>query len=111
MKLHTLAAACAAFVSLSATAALAAEPVTVKLQQPLAQPMKFIAGGAIFNCEADTCVTGATTSGTFGTDTCKTVASKAGAVAAFAGRKALDDNRLAQCNTAAAVTTTALAKR
>ena len=104
MKLHTLAAACAAFVSLSATAALAAEPVTVKLQSPVAQPVKFIAGGAIFACEADTCVAGATTSNTFGSDTCK-------AVAAFQGRHSLDETRLAQCNTAAAASSTALAKR
>ncbi|MDB5417001.1 MAG: hypothetical protein JWP50_420 [Phenylobacterium sp.] len=111
MKLHTLAAACAAFVSLSATAALAAEPVTVKLQSPVAQPVKFIAGGAIFNCEADTCVAGATTSNTFGSDTCKTVAAKVGAIAAFQGRRSLDEARLAQCNTAAAASSTALAKR
>jgi hypothetical protein len=111
MKLHTLAAACAAFVSLSATAALAAEPVTVKLQAPVAQPVKFIAGGAIFNCDGDTCVANATTSSTFGADTCKTVASKVGAVATFNGRKALDEARLAQCNTAAAASNTALAKR
>ena len=111
MKLHTLAAACAAFVSLSATAALAAEPVTVKLQAPVAQPVKFIAGGAIFNCQSDTCVANATTSGTFGTETCKAIAAKVGAVANFNGRRSLDDARLAQCNTAAASSTTALAKR
>jgi hypothetical protein len=111
MKLHTLAAACAAFVSLSATAALAAEPVTVKLQSPVAQPVKFIAGGAVFACEGDTCVAGATTSSTFGADTCKIIAGKVGAVSTFNGRKALDEARLAQCNTAAIATTTALAKR
>jgi hypothetical protein len=111
MKLHTLAAACAAFVSLSATAALAAEPVTVKLQAPVAQPVKFIAGGAIFNCDGDTCVANATTSATFGADTCKTVAAKVGAVSTFTGRKALDEARLAQCNIAAVASNTALAKR
>jgi len=111
MKLHTLAAACAAFVSLSATAALAAEPVTVKLQAPVAQPVKFIAGGAVFTCEADTCFAKATTSNTFGADTCKAIAAKVGAVATFEGRKALDEARLAQCNVAAAPSSTALAKR
>ncbi|MDB5476223.1 MAG: hypothetical protein JWP49_1734 [Phenylobacterium sp.] len=111
MKLHTLAAACAAFVSLSATAALAAEPVTVKLQAPVAQPVKFIAGGAVFNCDGDTCVANATTSSTFGADTCKTVAAKVGAVSTFTGRKALDEARLAQCNIAAVASNTALAKR
>lgn len=111
MKLHTLAAACAALVSISATAAFAAEPVTVKLQQPVAQSVKFIAGGAVFNCEGDTCFAGATTSNTFGAETCKAVAAKVGAVANFTGRKTLDDARLAQCNVAAAATNTALAKR
>ena len=56
MKLLTLAAACAAVVTLSAAPAFAAEPVTAKLQQPVAQPTKFIAGGAMFNCEGDACV-------------------------------------------------------
>jgi hypothetical protein len=111
MKLHTLAAACAAFVSLSATAALAAEPVTVKLQAPVASPVKFIAGGAMFDCQADTCVASATTSNTFGADTCKAVAAKVGAVTGFTGRKALDDARLAQCNLAANPSNSALAKR
>jgi len=111
MKLRMIAAACAAISALSATAALAAEPVTVKLQAPVASPVKFIAGGAVFNCEGDTCFAGATTTSTFGADTCKAVASKAGAVASFTGRRALDDARLAQCNTAAAASSSALAKR
>jgi hypothetical protein len=101
MKLRTLAAACAALVSLSATAAFAAEPVTAKLQAPVASPVKFIAGGAIFSCEGDTCFAGAATSQTFATATCKTVAAKVGAVAAFEGRKSLDESRLAECNAAA----------
>jgi hypothetical protein len=111
MKLHTVAAARAALVSLSATAALAAEPVTVKLQTPVAQKVKFIAGGAVFVCEADTCVAGATTSNTFGADTCKAVAAKVGPVATFEGRRSLDEARLAQCNTAAAPSGTTIAKR
>lgn len=111
MKLQTLAAACAAFVSLTATAALAAEPVTVKLQAPVAQPVKFIAGGAVFSCEADTCYAGATTTATFGSETCKAIAAKVGAVSAFGGRRSLDETKLAQCNTAAAASSSALAKR
>ena len=111
MKLQTLAAACAAFVSLTATAALAAEPVTVKLQAPIAQPVKFIAGGAVFNCEGDTCYAGATTTATFGAETCKAIAAKVGAISAFEGRRSLDETKLAQCNTAAAASNTALAKR
>ena len=112
MKLQTLAAACAAVISLSATAAFAAEPVTAKLAQPVASPVKFIAGGAVFNCDGDTCVANATTTQTYATDTCKTVASKVGAIATFAGRRSFDDARLAQCNVAAAKTAaTTLAKQ
>ena len=110
MKLRTLAAACAALVSLSATAALAAEPVTAKLQQPLAQPTKFIAGGAIFACEADACVASVPMSQTFSTATCKAVAAKVGAVASFGGRKSLEDARLSECNAAVQAKTT-LAKQ
>jgi hypothetical protein len=105
MKLRTLAAACAAVVSLSATAtaafAFAPETVTAKLQAPVATPVKFIAGGAIFSCEGATCVAAAPTSQTFATGTCKTVAAKVGAVATFEGRKTLDESRLAECNAAA----------
>ena len=111
MKLRTLAAACAAVVSLSATAALAAEPVTAKLQQPVAQPTKFIAGGAIFVCEADACVASVPTSQTFATATCKAVAAKVGAISTFGGRKALDDARMAECNAAAPAKATAIAKQ
>jgi hypothetical protein len=111
MKLQTLAAACVAAAAFS-TAAFAAEPVTVKLAQPVAQPTKFIAGGAVFNCEADTCTAGATTTSTYAVDTCKTVASKVGAVATFAGRRSFDDARLAQCNVSAAkAPATTLAKQ
>ena len=111
MKLQTLAAACAAIASLSATAAFAGEPVTVKLQAPVAQPVKFIAGGAVFNCEGDTCFAGATTTSTYGADTCKAIASKVGAVATFASRRSFDDAKLAQCNMAATASSSALAKR
>jgi hypothetical protein len=101
MKLLTLAAACAAVATLSAAPAFAAEPVTAKLQQPVAQPTKFIAGGAMFNCEADACVATATTSETFSTGACKAVAAKVGPIAAFTGGKAMDEARLGACNSVA----------
>ena len=97
MKLQIL-AACAALVSLSAGQALAADAVTAKLQSPVAEKTKFIAGGAMFNCEGDTCVASVPTSQTFSTATCKVVADKVGPVTEFAGRKSLDDGRLADCN-------------
>lgn len=104
MKLRTLAAACAALTSLTATAAFASDPVSVKLQQPLAQPTKFIAGGAMFNCEADACIARAAMSNTYSVDTCKTVAAKVGAVSAFSDRRSFDETRLANCNASAAAT-------
>ena len=71
MKLQIL-AACAALVSLSAGSALAADPITAKLSSPVAANTKFIAGGAMFKCEADLCVALAPTSTTYATSTCKT---------------------------------------
>ena len=96
----TLVAACAALTTLVAAPAFAGEPVTAKLAQPVAQPVKFIAGGAMFNCEADACTALATTSETFSTATCKTIAGKLGTVAAFTSAKAMDDARLGACNAA-----------
>lgn len=101
MKLRTLAAACVALASLSATAAFAADPVSAKLSSPLAEPVKFIAGGAVFQCEGDTCLARATVTDTYSTDTCKQVAAKVGPIAAFVGRRTLDDAHLAQCNASA----------
>ena len=100
MKLRTLAAACAAVMSVSfaAGAAMADDPITAKLQTPVAEKTKFIAGGAMFNCEGDTCVAAAPTSQTFAASTCKTIADKVGVVASFEGRKTLDEGKLASCN-------------
>jgi len=113
MKLQIL-AACAALVTLSAGSAFAGEPITAKLSAPLAEKVKFIAGGAVFNCEGDTCITNASTSQTFATATCKTIADKVGPVTAFGGRRALEDAKLADCNAKAiakAGGTTTLAKQ
>lgn len=98
MKLRTFAAACAALTTLAAGQAFAADAVTAKLSSPVAEKTKFIAGGAMFVCEADACVAAAPTSQTFATATCKTIASKVGAVSSFAGRKTLDEAKLADCN-------------
>lgn len=97
MKLQVL-AACAALATLSAGSAVAADSVTAKLSAPVAEKVKFIAGGAMFACESDTCVAAAPTSQTFATATCKTIADKVGVVTSFQSRKALDDGRLADCN-------------
>ena len=113
LKLQIL-AACAALVTLSAGQAFAADAVTAKLSAPVAEKVKFIAGGAMFNCEADACVALAPTSQTFATATCKTIADKVGPVASFEGRKTLDEARLADCNAKALAKTgdaTKLAKQ
>lgn len=104
MKLRTLAAACAAMMSASfaAGAALADDPITVKLQTPVAEKVKFIAGGAVFLCEGDTCLAAAPSSQTYGASTCKDVAKKVGGIVSFGGaRKQLEGAKLEQCNTAA----------
>ncbi len=101
MKLLTLAAACAALVTLSTAPAFAADSVVAKLAQPLPQAMKFIAGDAVFSCDGDTCVARTPTSTTFATSTCKVVAAKVGALVSYAGEKAMDDTRLNACNSVA----------
>jgi len=102
LKRFTLAAACAALATLSvSTAAFASDPVTAKLAQPIAQPAKFIAGGAVWDCADDACVAKAATSETFSTATCKQVAAKVGPVAAFTAYRTMDDQRLAACNASA----------
>ncbi len=102
MKLLTLAAACAALVTLSAAPAFAGDPVIAKLQTPVAEKTKFIAGGAMFVCEGDACTAQATTSATLGSAACKIIAGKVGPVASFAGGpKSFDDARLGDCNSVA----------
>ena len=105
MKLLTLAAACAAVVTLSAAPAFAGDPITAKLQTPVAAKTKFIAGGAMFVCEGDACVATAPQSNTFANSTCKTIAAKVGPVASFGGYKSMDQARLADCNTVAVART------
>jgi hypothetical protein len=98
----TLAAACAALATLSvSSAAFASDPVTAKLASPVAQPVKFIAGGAVFECADDVCLAKAATSETFSTATCKQIAAKVGPVAAYTAFRAFDDQRLAACNASA----------
>lgn len=97
MKFRVL-AACAALASLSAGQALAGAAITAKLAAPVAERTKLVAGGALFICEGEACVAPTAASQTFGVATCKVIAEKVGAVAAFSGRKALGDSKLADCN-------------
>jgi hypothetical protein len=109
MKLRTFAAACAALTTLTAGSAFAADlvpSVTAKLQQPVSERTKFIAGGAMFVCQADACVAESPISQTFSTAACKTIANKVGVIAAFEGRgKTFEADRLAACNATAVAKT------
>ena len=96
MKLQLI-AACAALITLSSGSAFAADTITAKLSAPVAAKIKVIAGGAIFNCEADACVAVAK-SQTYSVAACKMIADKVGAVASFAGQKSFDDTKLSDCN-------------
>ena len=102
MKLQTLFAASAALISISfAAPALADETVVAKLQSPVAKATKFIAGGAMFVCDADDCTTETPASETFTTGTCKTIAKKAGALTSFGNiRTTFAADQLAICNSA-----------
>ena len=97
MKLQFL-AACAALITLSAGSAFAADSVTAKLATPIAGVTKFIAGGAMFMCEADACVAAVPTSETYSVPTCKAVANKVGVLIAFEGRRTLEAAKLTDCN-------------
>jgi hypothetical protein len=103
MKLATL-TACLAVTSLLAGHALAGDPVTVTLEQPLAAKTKVVADGAVWVCEKDACVVGRTPEGSlFGVAECKDLARQVGPVASFqlGQRPALQPAALAKCNAGA----------
>ena len=113
MKLQFLAAAAAAIITAaSAGSAFAgADPVVAKLQQPLAEQAKLIAGGAVFLCDGDTCVASAPTSRTLAAAACKDLAKTVGPIASYGDpRKQLDEAKLGKCN-ASANPETQVAKR
>ena len=101
MKLQTLSAACAAFalVSFAGSALADGDAIIAKLQSPLATRTKFIAGGAVFQCEGDICVAAAPTSQTYASAACKTITKSVGAVVSFgdSGRQ-FDAGKLSACN-------------
>jgi hypothetical protein len=99
MKLLTIAAACAALSTFAAAPAFA-EPLVAKLQSPVAEKTKIIAGGSMFVCEAgaDACIAVGATPTTFGSAACKTLSAKVGPIVSFESFKKLDDARLADCN-------------
>ena len=105
MKLLTLAAACAALTTLTvapafAASAFAGDPLVAKLQSPVGERTKIIAGGAMFVCEAgsDACIAPGATSETLSLATCKIISAKVGTIVSFERVKKLDDDKLATCN-------------
>lgn len=102
MKLQFLAAAAAVILSSSVAGAALAEPLSAKLQTPVAEKTKLIAGGAVFICDGDSCVTNSATTRTFATVSCKDLAKAVGPLAAYGNdRRSLDEDKLGQCNAVA----------
>ena len=98
MKLVIAAACLAASLSL-ASHAFAYGRTVVTLQQPIAAPAKFVAGGAVWRCEATTCVTGYAPDETFGPTQCHELAKQAGPVASFEDEHhTLQPAALEKCN-------------
>jgi hypothetical protein len=101
MKL-TIAAACAAAISIGfAGSALAEGTVTATLETPIAGHAKFIAAHAVFNCEGATCVALVAPDDANDVFACKTVAKQVGRISAYKEFKPLDDKSLSKCNAAA----------
>ena len=102
MKLR-FAAACAALSCLAlASAANAAIPITATLANPVPAATRFVAGGAVWRCEATSCVAGSADRTTMNVDTCKQVVRRVGPVTAFASSlRSLDEETLARCNATA----------
>ncbi len=103
MKLQTLAAALSAVAALSfAGQALAADTVVAKLQSPVAEKSKIVAGVSVFFCEADACSGRAAAAQTYELSACKTIVKGVGPVTSFGGaKKQLDADKLAACNAVA----------
>lgn len=102
MKLQTVALAAVAALSLGVPAALAADAVVAKLASPVATQQKVIAGGSIFNCEADVCVASSPAPRAQTASGCRELAKAVGAVTSYGSeRRQLDEAKLASCNSAA----------
>jgi len=97
----TVLCAAAAFAALS-TSAMAADPITAKLQTPMEANQKIVAAGAVFTCVKDTCVAPAPTSNTGDTGGCRELVKKVGALTAFGtSLRPFNEEQLAKCNSAA----------
>jgi hypothetical protein len=99
MKFRLAAYAAAALVGAFATSALAAGPVTAKLQTPVEAARKPVAGGAVFRCLGDTCVAATPIEATVSVRACRELKRDVGPVSAYGSQsKQLDAEQLAACN-------------
>jgi len=106
MKLAIAIACLAASLSL-ATHAFADGRTEATLQQPIAAKTQFIANGAIWDCEGQSCVASNTPDQTFGASQCRDVAKRVGTVTEFKNEyKTLQSASLDRCNAGLAPKTT-----
>jgi hypothetical protein len=97
MKLQMLAAAAVLSFAVSGVA-LADGKITATLKTPVAEKTKYVAAGAVFVCEGDTCVATTAPSRTDSAKGCRAFVKEVGPVVAF-GTLAADD--LAKCGVTA----------
>jgi hypothetical protein len=100
MMNHVLAIAAALTLTSAAGAFAAENTFSASLASPVAKT-KIVAGGAVWNCEGETCVAGAITTETSSLRACKALAKEVGPLAAYGGRAAFEADKLAKCNTVA----------
>lgn len=81
-----------------ATAAEAAEPIVVKLDVAMKEPVKIVAGGTMFYCEGARCEARTRVSKTLSLNTCRQLAKRVGAITEFGdSRDMLEPEKLAAC--------------
>jgi hypothetical protein len=108
MTLRTLTAAAVLAAAISAPAFASDGQVTVSLQAPVAAKTKIVAAGAVFSCEAATCVAWGAPERAVSTQACKALVKEAGAVASIEGYgRKLTADQIARCNGAPAPAQTA----
>lgn len=101
--MKTFALIAAAAMTLSAGSAFAAtDVIKASLETPVAGKTKFIAAGAVWNCEGTTCTTTTVVDRVASAKGCQSLAKEVGRVVSYGGRKALEASGLEKCNSAAA---------
>jgi hypothetical protein len=82
-----------------ATAAVAAGPVTAKLQAPVEQATRVVAGGSIFTCEGDACAASKAGANALTPRGCRELVRAVGPISAYGTEnKQFSDDRIAECN-------------